>query len=136
MTSTTACPGCGARFENRDVPKPPDSLLAGPGCFAQQSELLASFYHADLMGSWQLVVDAYACSHPRSDTPRGIQATALSLMTLDFYLERGQPVADGSRMHAEMMRTKPSIFTALTAPREAGRLSTAAAHRRRPGHTT
>lgn len=79
-------------------------------------EYLARFYQHDLMAARQYVVDAYACTHPDVSTRRGIQTTALCLMTMDLYLNCGQSVADGSLMHQEMMRAGASGFTALRRP--------------------
>lgn len=119
MSGLVACPSCGDAYPDLGLPAPAD-LRASGECRAASAERFAPFYAAPLVGHRQLVVDAYACTHPDAGTRKGAQATALSLMTLDLMLECGQPVADGSAMHHEMMRAGPPTFPALAAPSLAG----------------
>lgn len=111
----TTCPGCGLRHPERAAPAAP-GLLASPECRAESAEVLAPFYEPPLVALRQHVVDAYACTHPDTATARGIQTTALCLMTLDLTLECSQPVAEGSTMHHEMMRAGATGFRALDRP--------------------
>lgn len=85
--------------------------------------MLAEFYQPDLFSCRQYVVDAFACQHPKSSTRRGIQATALCLMTMDLYFECGHDVALGAQLHQEMMRSHPDIFFVLDAPDLTGALT-------------
>lgn len=85
----------------------------------------AAFYEPDLAPLRQYVVDAFACQHPDPSTRRGVQTTALCLMTMDLYLKCGQPVSEASPMHKEMMRTHPDVFGDLPAPH----LTSALTHR-------
>lgn len=77
---------------------------------------MAAFYASDLMPVRQYVIDALACQHPDRTTRRGVQTTALCLMTMDLYFECAQPVREGASMHQEQMRSHPDIFCALDAP--------------------
>lgn len=114
MTLTT-CPGCNLTHPGRNLAEV-SGLLASPECRAESAEVLAAFYTPPLVGVRQYVVDAYACTHPDTTTTRGIQTTALCLMTLDLYLECAQPVSDGSIMHQEMMRAGATGFHVLDGP--------------------
>lgn len=109
------CPSCGLIHPAVGLPRP-RGLLASGECHAASSELLSAFYQPNLMNARQYVVDAYACTHPDNVTRVGVQTTALCLMTLDLYLECGQPVSEGSEMHQEMMRLHPDFFTPLDIP--------------------
>lgn len=117
--TAVVCPGCGLAHEPRGLPPVPE-LSASGECRAESAEVLAAFYEPDLVSSRQYVIDAYACTHPDATSRRGVQTTALCLMTMDLYLECGQPVSDGSLMHQEMMRAGASDFTALDAPPSSG----------------
>lgn len=118
MSGLVACPSCGLHHPDAGLPRPAD-LRASGECEAAGAAAVARFYAPGPMWSRQFGVDAYACSHPEPSTPAGIQRTALCLMTLDLSLECGQPVGEGSAMHGEMMRSRPTIFTALEPPRGA-----------------
>lgn len=109
------CPSCGLTHLAGGLPKP-RGILASGECHAASSEVLAAFYQPSLVSERQYVVDAYACTHPENTTRLGVQTTALCLMTLDLSLECGQPVAEGSAMHQEMMRQHPDFFTPLEIP--------------------
>lgn len=109
------CPSCGLSHPALGLPRP-RSLRASGECQAASSQVLSAFYSPALVSHRQYVVDAYACTHPDNTTRLGVQTTALCLMTLDLYLECGQPVADGSAMHQEMMLSHPDFFTSLDIP--------------------
>jgi hypothetical protein len=114
------CPGCGLRHEDLGLPAP-RGLAATGECRAESGTVLAAFYgDPELLHQRQYVVDAYAALHPDPTTRVGVQTTALCLMTMDLYLECGQPVADGSAMHQEMMRTHPQVFRPLDPPSHEG----------------
>lgn len=113
------CPGCGLAHPSRGLPAR-TGLAASGECHAEAGQVLAAFYEPDLVTVRQYVVDAYACTHPDTSLRVGVQTTALCLMTLDLYLRCGQPVADGSRLHGEMMRHHPQVFVALEPPSFAG----------------
>ena len=115
LTGAASCPGCGLLHEPADLDRPQD-LLASGEC-AQEYAAAASCFYADpgLVPLRQHVVDAYACQHPLATTRRGVQTTALCLMTLDLVVECGLDVALGSALHQEMVRTRPA-FVALPAP--------------------
>ena len=116
MTDSVACPGCGLLHTARGLDHAQD-LLASGECVAQHAAAVSCFYSdPDLVRRRQYVVDAYACQHPLATTRRGVQTTALCLMTLDLVLERGLDVALGSALHQEMMRERPDVFVALAAP--------------------
>ena len=109
------CPGCQLSHQDQGLARE-QGLAATGECRAESGAVLAAFYEAPLFAKRQYVVDAYACTHPDPTTRSGIQSTALCLMTLDLYLQCGQPVADGSRMHREMMRDHPQVFSTLEPP--------------------
>ncbi|OKI85091.1 DUF5946 family protein [Micromonospora sp. CB01531] len=113
--SLITCPGCGLTHTDRGLPVVPNRAATGE-CVAEAGAVQAAFYAPDLLGYRQYVVDAYACLHADPSTRIGVQATALCLMTMDLYLECGQPVSEGSILHQEMIRTRPDIFTPLPAP--------------------
>ncbi|SCF35309.1 hypothetical protein GA0074695_5960 [Micromonospora viridifaciens] len=100
--SLISCPGCGLVHIDRGLPAVPDRAATGE-CAAEAGAVQAAFYAPDLLGYRQYVVDAYACLHADPSTRIGVQATALCLMTMDLYLECGQPVSEGSILHQEMM---------------------------------
>ncbi len=113
--NVVTCPGCGLSHERRGLAR--EAGLAASGeCRAESGLVLSAFYEPDLVDLRQHVVDAYACTHPDISTRRGRMTTGLCLMTLDLYLECGQPVSDGSRMHQEMMRAGAGDFPALDPP--------------------
>lgn len=111
-----SCPGCGLPHVSAGLDRPED-LLASGECAQEYGAAASSFYSdPDLVPLRQYVVDAYACQHPLRTTRRGVQRTALCLMTLDLVLERGLDVALGPVLHQEMVRTRPHVFVALPAP--------------------
>lgn len=116
MTATVVCPGCDLSHPAQGLDSP-SNLLASGECAADYAATISCFYgDPDLVPLRQYVVDAYACQHPRTTTRKGVQTTALCLMTLDLILERGQDVASGSLLHQEMMRGDPGVFVALASP--------------------
>ncbi len=115
MTGLIRCPGCGLAHPDEGLPRPRDRAATGE-CAAEAAPVLAAFYGPRLLPLRQYVVDAFACQHPDASSRRGVQATALCLMTMDLYVECGQPVGEGAAMHQEMMRRHPDVFVALDAP--------------------
>lgn len=116
MTGPVGCPGCGLLHVATGLDRPQD-LFASGECADQYAAAVSCFYSdPGLVPLRQYVVDAYACQHPLATTRRGVQTTALCLMTLDLVLERGLNVALGSALHQEMMRKRPDVFVALAAP--------------------
>lgn len=116
MTGLVGCPGCGLLHEAGGL-DPPQDLLATAECADQYADVVSSFYSdPGLVPLRQYVVDTYACQHPLGTTRRGVQTTALCLMTLDLVLERGLDAALGSTLHQEMMRKRPDFFVTLAAP--------------------
>lgn len=116
MTDVVACPGCGLAHRSRGLVRPSERTATGE-CHEEYGVVLSRFYEdAALLPRRQYMVDAYACQHPDGSSRRAIQTTALCLMTLDLVLECGQHVADGSRMHAEMMDSHQDMFVELQAP--------------------
>jgi uncharacterized Zn-finger protein len=113
--SFVTCPGCGLVHPDRALPLVPERRMTGE-CASEASQATAIFYDHDLMAARQFIVDALACQHPDPTSRRGVQTTALCLMTMDLYLECGQPVEHGSVMHQEMMRNHPKIFIELEPP--------------------
>lgn len=110
------CPGCALRHPPLGL-EPVAGLDATGECAREFGRVSAPFY-ADpaLVPQRQYVVDAYACQHPSTVSRRAVQTTALCLMTLDLVLEVGVDVALGSRLHREMMRTRPALFVPLRRP--------------------
>jgi hypothetical protein len=113
--ATVTCPGCGLVHPDLHLPPVPERAMTGE-CAADAAPVQAAFYDRDLAPFRQFVVDALAAQHPSTDTRRAVQTTALCLMTMDLYFECGQSVTEGSRMHQEMMRTHPAVFTPLDSP--------------------
>lgn len=125
MTGLVRCPGCGLLHAATGLDTAQD-LRASGECAEQYAAAVSCFYSdPSLVPLRQYVVDAYACQHPLAATRRGVQTTALCLMTLDLVLECGLDVALGPRLHQEMMRERRGAFTALAAPD----LRTALTHR-------
>lgn len=112
---TVACPGCGLIHPDLGLPRPPERNMTGE-CAEQAAPVLAAFYTSDLMPVRQYVIDALARQHADRTTRRGVQTTALCLMTMDLYFECGQPISAGAAMHQDQMRSHPDIFCALDAP--------------------
>lgn len=85
------CPGCGARFPDRDGPTH-RYLDASPGCWAAYGEVLAREY-SDLayMAVHHLTVDAYSVQHPGTPSRRRMQSVAVHLIGLYAGLELGLP---------------------------------------------
>ena len=116
MTRPVGCPGCGLLHRPTGADRPQDLRATGE-CAEEHARAVSCFYSdPELVPLRQYAVDAYACQHPLATTRRGVQTTALCLMTLDLVLERGQDVAAGPALHEEMMGTRPGVFVALPAP--------------------
>src|SRR5690625_905491 len=112
---TITCPGCGLTHPDLGLPGVPDRRASGE-CAREAGDVHAPFYSPELYELRQYVVDAYACLHPDGSSRRGIQSTALCLMTMDLYLEAGQPVSQGAAMHQEMATARTDPFALLEPP--------------------
>ena len=128
---TTICPGCGLAHVDLGLPAVPESSASGE-CAQEAGHVQAAFYQPELYELRQYVVDAYICLHPDGSTRRGNRSTALCLMTMDLYLEAGQPVSEGAAMHQEMAEAGMGPFATLEPPD----LSDAFTHRHLAGAAT
>jgi hypothetical protein len=101
----SACPGCG--LELPDSGDPGHAYLrASPACWALFGEVLAREYlDPAYFAVHQLTVDAYAAQHPGTGEPRAIRSTALHLMTLCLFLERGRDPREGPKLHKRLVRS-------------------------------
>jgi len=91
MTSSSACPGCGAVFPEVDGPTHP-YMESSPACWAAFCEVLAREYSTpELFGIHRLSVDAYAVQHPGTPSRQSVQSVTLHLLRLLLQLERGLP---------------------------------------------
>ncbi len=117
------CLGCGLTHEPAGMPRPAERNATGE-CFEEYGLLLArSSSTPGYRPVHQLVVDAYTCQHPAGRSRREVQSTALSLMTLCLFCEEGEDPADGSWLHAMMMRGRPGFFRRLDPPNLTGLLT-------------
>lgn len=113
------CPGCGAVIADPGGRKqaPPGS---SHGCWAAYGDLVGREY-----AEWsnppihRLTSATYAAQHPGEPTAQAIQATAVHLITLLFFVERG---VDAGRVPREIGRAvaDPSMFRWLEPPAEPG----------------
>jgi hypothetical protein len=89
MTISSACPGCGAIFDDMEGPTHA-YMESSPGCWAAFCEVLAREYsNPGLFDVHRLSVDAYAVQHPGKPSRQSIQSVTLHLLRLHLQLERG-----------------------------------------------
>lgn len=113
---TVTCPGCGLVSRDQQLPRPNGYHATGE-CFSEYGTLLAVTYGGGGRHRlYQLVADAYACQHPCYQRRRDVQAVCLHLMTLNLFLCHDHPPESGSRLHQQMMRTRPGFFQQLAIP--------------------
>ena len=84
--SGSACPGCGALFEERAGPTH-RYMESSPACWAAYGEVLAREYSDQAFYAvHRMSVDTYAVQHPGQPSPQTIQSVAVHLIRLCLQL--------------------------------------------------
>ena len=114
------CPGCSVDLPRTSGPTHA-YMTSSPSCWdAFGARLAADYADPARMAFHQVVVDAYAASHPGDGGRRQVQSVGLHLMTLCLVLEHGADPALGPALHRRMVgrpafaRLVPSGRPALT----------------------
>jgi hypothetical protein len=99
------CPGCGLELPAAEGPTHA-YIGASPECWRLYGIVLERAYRTE-RDVLQLVVDAYACQHPGTETPRAVRSVGLHLTTLCLFVEEGVDPRRGSELHRQMAGRLP-----------------------------
>ena len=115
------CPGCGLELSAAGGPTHAH-IGASPECWRLYGIVLERAYRAE-RDVLQLVVDAYACQHPGSESRQATQSVGLHLTTLCLFVEAGTDPRCGSVLHQRMVGRIPLRW--LEPPAQRGQVTVA-----------
>jgi hypothetical protein len=115
------CPGCALDLPPAGGPTHP-YIGASPECWRLYGIVLERAYRSE-QDVLQLVVDAYACQHPGTESQKATQSVGLHMTTLSLFVESGVDPRRGSELHQQMVGRVP--FHWLEPPTQRGDVTVA-----------